>query len=694
MDPVALLATTVQAGLGLLVMFVVPGIALGPILVPGASTPLARAGRAVGVSLLTTSVECTMLAALGLLSTASVLLLVGASCAIGAIHAARTGRRPRRPTRRKLRWLAGAAAGIAVAAALVLVPSRVAVGDALMPYTSTVWYYANLARAVAVTGGFPTALPEWGTMRPFQADYLAVTAHTAAALQLLPGGLPLQIEMYRLALLAAGIVLATLLLRRWVSSWLAMLGALLLFATARLEFKFLAYKPETFAFAVALFGLWLLDRALVERSWRHAVLAAVAGIVVYLAHAEVFLVLLAFGVAVTVSRALATQGRFRVAPARGVLATVVLGATVLLGAFIGGNVANGVLSGSFRILGYVASQGAAGTAPLASYDPALLPAGWTFTGDPTWDFNVASVAPAADGAPPPTRFLDARLLPRSILVAWPGLDGRSGAMPLVLAVLVLVPLAAWPWLDRRRRRAVVAFGMLALLLLAGSYLLFTVSRTYVPMRTGPRRILPYELLVPVGAGLCVLWLVDRAAARGWRALFPARGAMVAAGSSLVILAATMVWPGPAPALEDPDPGITAAGYEAYAWIDANLPVDARILANAYTDGAMTALARRSGILDGRAVYLEDPAFLHESTALCLGARVLFANPDGPGASTFAIQQHVGYLLVVGSGGSGSDVGGYAPFTTDLAALAGSGRYTLVRTFGGGRLLLYRVGTSG
>ena len=37
----------------------------------------------------------------------------------------------------------------------------------------------------------------------------------------------------------------------------------------------------------------------------------------------------------------------------------------------------------------------------------------------------------------------------------------------------------------------------------------------------------------------------------------------------------------------------------------------RLLANAYTDGAVAAVAHRVGIVDGRAVYLENPTFLAE-----------------------------------------------------------------------------------
>lgn len=699
MDPVALSAAALQAGLALALIFVVPGLALGPIVAPGASTPLGRIGRAVGASLLTTSIGCTVLAWLGILSPASTIVLLLAISGLALVVRRRSIHGPRRPTRRAIRWWLGAGAGAVLSAALVVVPSRLSVGESLLPFTSTVWYYANLARVVAVEGRFPAALPEWGTERPFQTDYLPVTAHTAAALQLLPGDLLVQLEVYRLALLIVGLVLATVLFRRWVSSWLAVLGAILLFSTVRLEFKYLAYKPETFALDVALFGLWLVDRAIVGRSRGLALTAAVTGGLVYLAHAEVFLVYLAAVAGIVAARSIVVAGgrrRLGLGIASGTRRRLGLGLGVVVLAVLGGTLANGALTGSFRIVGYLTAERVetAGEVATEGFIPEEIPAGWKLSGDPTWDFYVAAVAPAEVGLPAPHRFLDPRMLPRSILVLWSGLDGRERSGLIVLLGLLALPVVGWPFLDRRRRRALVTWAVFGIAIFAGSYLLFALSHTYVPQRTGPRRIMPYELFLGVGAGVFLLWGIDRLAARGWRALLPYRGAMLAAGTALAILCTAMVSAGPVAALDDPEPGITSAGYEAYTWIDANLPADARILTNAYTDGALTALSHRVGIVDGRAVYLENPQFLHESTALALGARVVFKDPTGGGARSFLDRERVDHLLVVGPSGSGNDIGGYLPFETDLVALGASPRYTLIRTFGDGRLSLYRVEPGG
>jgi hypothetical protein len=46
--------------------------------------------------------------------------------------------------------------------------------------------------------------------------------------------------------------------------------------------------------------------------------------------------------------------------------------------------------------------------------------------------------------------------------------------------------------------------------------------------------------------------------------------------------------------------------------------------------------------------------------------------------------------VATAGPSGNGLGGYLLFKTNLAALAQGGRYTQVRSFGEGRLLLFKV----
>ena len=288
MDPIALVASAVWATMVCTLLFLLPGATLGPVVLPGASTPLARLGRAAGVSLLATLLLCTTLARLGVLTTPVLLGSLVALTALGLVLHRPSLSRPRRHRRA---WWLGAVAGLALAGALVVLPSAAGSFPDLLPKSSTTWYYANLAQEVAGQGALPRELPEWGASRPFQTDYLPVTAHTAAALVLLPGDLLVDLELYRLIVLVLGLLFATLLFRRWVSGWAALLGAILLFDTVRLDQKFDGYRPETVALVLALFTLWVADRAFVERRRGAFAVALVGSVLVFLSHAEVFLIL-------------------------------------------------------------------------------------------------------------------------------------------------------------------------------------------------------------------------------------------------------------------------------------------------------------------------------------------------------------------------------------------------------------------
>jgi hypothetical protein len=695
-------------------LFLVPGLALGRLVAPGAMSPLARLGRAAGVSLLTTSVTCTVLALVGLLRPPIVLAALLALTIVPLLLMRPAI--PRWPRGRRARWWIGAAIGLAVVAVLVIVPSQQQVGASLLPFTSTVWYYGALSAHLADLGAIPATFPEWGAERAFHTDYLPFTAHAAAFFGLLADDLPMRMEAYRLAVLGAGALVAALLFRRWVSSWLALLGAVLLLATERLGLKMLSFKPETFALVVALFALWALDRAIVERSRRLLALAVAAATLTFLAHAEVFLVLVALAAALGLARLIVAQARTGRPPRRLVEAiglrrptlratgSIALALALLVGgSLVLGTLVNGTIAGEFRLIGYLTDD--RGTDPAADgtsdVPPADAPPGWTFTGDPTWDFYVAAVAPGQLGAEPPSSFTDRRLLPRATVHVWPGLDGRLPSLLIVLGALVVTPLVAWPWLDGRRRRLVVTGYAFGVALAIGSYLLFVIADTYVPQRVGPRRLMPYELVVPVVAALVVLWGLDRLLRPGWRTLFADPGARrrsataIAGGALLVLLTAGMVAPTTQATIEpdeEPELRITPAGAEAWRWIAANTPPDARILTNAYTDGVVVGLGERLGIVDGRAVYLEDPAFLRQSTELLLGARSLFLEPDGEAADAYLARNDIDYLVVAdaAAGASGLDLGGYLPFETDVGAIEGSDRYTLVRTFGDGLVRVYEV----
>jgi hypothetical protein len=694
MDPIAVALAAAQATMALAVLFVLPGLTLGPLILPGALTPLHVIGRAIGLSLLIVAGTCTLLAGVGQLRVGPLLAtLAGLTISPLAHPAVRASLRGLLSGRRRRRnwWLAGAA-GLIVLGVTVVLPSRAAVGDALLPQTSTPWYYMAVARDVAEAGAIPATIAEWGQSRPFPTDYLPATTHAAAALELLPGDLLVAFAWYRLAILVAAALMAALLLRRWFSSWVALLGACLLLSTVRLNAKFLDYRPETFGLVLALFCAWAADRAMADRSRRSLAVALAAAVATFLSHAEVFLLLGPMLAGLAVARAVVGEGRtgrvgLRV-PEVAQLRPLAVAAAILVGAVILGAGLNAVFAGQFRLLGYVTATRTERPAVPAD----RIPVGWTFSGEPTWDFYVASVAPALDGQPPPANFFGSSLLPRAILQVWPGLDARGRGDLITLVGLLAGPILIWPWLDRRRRRLLISWWLFGVFLLVGSFLLFEISSTYVPARVGPRRLMPYELFVPVLSAVLLLFGLDRLVRPGWRLLLPRRGAMVAAGVLLAIVTIGAAAPAPKSILDDEtdEPGLSVVGHDALSWIDANLPPDARLLTNAYTDGSILAVARRQGILDGRAVYLENADFLAQSTSLVLGARVLFADPDGAAAASYLATERVSHVLVATAGPNGNDLGGYLLFDTDLAAMLGSGRYTQVHQFGDGRLLLFEV----
>ena len=182
-----------------------------------------------------------------------------------------------------------------------------------------------------------------------------------------------------------------------------------------------------------------------------------------------------------------------------------------------------LLTGEARVLGYVVGrEHRRPTRPLCAAGPGEIPAGWTFTDDPTWDFYTASVAPGARrnaAAGRVHRFAAAAALDPAV---WPGLDGRTRSGLVVLGALLVAPFLAWPFLDPRRRRFLLGWAVFAVVLVVGSLILFELSNTYVPQRTAGRRLMPYLLIVPVVAMTALLWLLGRMTAPAWRALLPGR----------------------------------------------------------------------------------------------------------------------------------------------------------------------------
>jgi hypothetical protein len=710
MDPVTFAADAAWTVASLALVFLLPGLTLGRGVAPGAMSPGTRLGRAIAVSMLTAATASAGLAVVDLLRpTILVALLAGAT--ILPLHS-RQPSRPGWPRGRARRWWTGAVLLGGLALALLLVPGWLEAAARGAPAGPS-WEDVAAAEAMATLGGLPPEVVTWGSGRPFTTNHLLATTHFAAAVQLLPGDILLRVEIYRVALLVAGLIVATMLFRRWVSSAIALLGAVLLLATVTISDAFRAWDPLAWAVVIALFGLWLADRAVHERTLGLIAWAGVTGGAVLLTHPAVFLAWIAAVAGIATARALVAPGggpevagglghrhgrrlglRRRLGPSAGlpIVAAAVIGGS----AAIGGLVADGLLTGQPGVAGYLTGR------PTGGPDGTLtrlaeLPAGWRFSHDATWDLARAAsgVADVANDAPPAG--VDRDRVAAALLNPWPRVDGRTVAGGVVLLGLAAVALVGWLVGDPRRQRAILATMVFGAALGMGALIVLAAADGFAGRQLVVSRLLGFAVVVPVVAAVVGLWLAGGRLLDNWRSTRRGRDATPAALAVLAVAVLLVAAPhatadardseSPDDAPHDP----SGIAVEAYGWIAANLPDDARILVAAHTPGTVAVLADRSGIVDGPAYSPDDPAWPSEAIARLLGARRLFADPDGPGAAAYIEREAVDYLLVPGPGASGADLAGHDPFAVDRAALDASDRYALVEAFGGGRVLLYRVG---
>jgi hypothetical protein len=109
--------------------------------------------------------------------------------------------------------------------------------------------------------------------------------------------------------------------------------------------------------------------------------------------------------------------------------------------------------------------------------------------------------------------------------------------------------------------------------------------------------------------------------------------------------------------------------------------DAIVLANAYTDGSVGAISRRTGWIDGRAPYLEDPEWLAEATVNVQTARDFFYDPQIHGPP-----DGVDYVLA----GRTEDLAGYATMEVYWEGFADWDRVRVLREFVPGELVLFEI----
>jgi hypothetical protein len=703
-------------------------------LAPGAVSPVERLGRVVATGILLASLATVALALFGLLRP-SLVAAVLAGLSILPLH----GRGPTRPRwlragRRRVSALGLPAAGAAaiVAAGLLAGPQG---GSPLLPAD---WSGSVAAAAVAGSGGLPVVAPAWATERLLGVPNLPGVTHLAAALQLLPGDMPTRLAIDRVVLGAALVVVAAMLLRRWLPTSAALLGGAAFVAVGGSTTPLLDDPAATRAIVLALFALWLADRALVERSRRLVISTGIVSAAVLVGRADLFVAVAAGVAALGLARWLVAKGggpesagglghrygrriglRLDLArPAVAPLAVAALAIVIGAGAGAAADRALAAITPRGGVLGIVSpgDPGGPGEEPFVGVGE--VPAGWRESGDDTWDLEraVADVDATPGGAPgraDDPRFVEAAL--GGLLgapLAWASGGGIAGASPLPIVVggALVLPVLGWPLLDARRQRLVAAMVAFATALTLVAIVLLARDGSFGERWLAALRVLPLHWLVAAAAVGFGARLVARFGARAAarlvavgthrlserraggatleRAAIFAPAAGTAVAMALVIVAATAVV-GAARATGDRPGSISARGLDAYAWIAGRISPDARILANGATSGVIATLTGRTGIIDGPTVDPADRSLVSRATALVLGARVVFDDPDGDRAATFLAREGVSHLLVTGPTGSSADLGARALISADLGAIDASERFVLVRSFGD-RVFLYAV----
>jgi hypothetical protein len=477
---------------------------------------------------------------------------------------------------------AAAAAGLALLAWAplgLLVWGATSVGT----FASTPWYYWGLARQILETGHFPETSVEFARSEPFLADYPLFSSATALVLAPLPeSAQPAAIA----AVVTLGVVLlacaAALLARALGSSSTASLVAAPLAVTLGIgAFRLLGYRPEGFALAPSVLVAVLVLDWFRHRERSSLVLGCVLGAVVSQIHGIAFLAMVVLLVAVTV--ALLVEG-----PRRGAfLRTAVVTAVLLVVAFAVLALAMGRFSGSGTSGGIVDTAG--GT-------------------DPTWAFRKLAVGSDPTPAPSVSELIDNGLEDP--------FEDRTNLVVGVVLVAVGVVLAA----ARRRRDALrpLVFLVTGLAGMAAIASVFLYGwDTYVPRRTGAYRVvLEATLLLPVflgaAASVGVAMVGERGRAR--RLLTAAVLALALVGGFLSSYGLRQEAHGWRPAEED------FASLESL-----DIPADAVVLANAYTEGYLGQVTGATVLLEGRAPYTFADQ-LDRSIRLLQDAKAFYADP--------------------------------------------------------------------
>lgn len=603
------------------VFFLAPGLAWQAVFWPPGAD-LGRLERMAGVffvSYAAVGATALVLTRLGILSGPSlavaiaVLVLAGIAASLPRL----AGSSIRRPARIGPYLIAfGAALAIGL---LVVAPQIGMVFPAGYPIGTITWYYWTLARQILEAGAIPAVTAEWGGLYEFQGDYIVFSAFSAALAAL--GGRASEfavMEALRLSSLIWAVVAALGAFRRFLPRGGALIATLLFFTAVQVFLKYTGYRPEAFNYALIFSALWFTDRLAEQPSARRAVPVVVTIVLLWLGHGVVLVLAGLLAGAIVLARWLQQRPSLR---------TMLGLASVPVVGFVSASLVDLLLQGNVLLFANAA-------------DPARIQG--PFASDLTWQFRQWALGSdqLLTGDPAEAE----NLITQRVFAPWPVFDlVRANVARLLLLLLGVVglPFLLWRWLGPAARRLHLASFFYLAGLIAAVYSFIVLYDTYVPQRVGFGRLAPFTIIaaviwLAVGATAMVNAAADlalhlrrsgrlpdrlrarlSASAPSWRLL----------GWSLVVLVAVAIGARPSIAasrgiLEASK--LSADGHAALAWIAVNTPPDSIVLANGYTEGSIAAIARRNGLLDGRAPYNKEFEFLHRSVDLLRLARSFYA----------------------------------------------------------------------
>jgi hypothetical protein len=472
------------------------------------------------------------------------------------------------------------------------------------PLGGTSWYYWGLAQQAAVAGHLPATSVEFGTTVPFLGDYPLFTLGAAALLVQVPDD---QATLVRQLVTAIPVLYAAfgfaLLVRVLGAGRVVALAAVPLgIGTGLAADKLTAYRPEGFAIGCLLMAVALVAGGLRRRDVH--LLAPGVGLVAVLSQVHGIALVTAFVLLASFSLALWLGDRTPATAAVVAWTGGAASAAVLLLAAV-----MGTLSGATHRGGISDVAGAS---------------------DPTWEFvRAARGRPPSD---PPDR---STLLSNGVDHIY-----DSGAVWfLAVAVVALAVMLAFRT-GRRRFGLLVGFVAVVLVVLAAAVSVFVLGwDSYVPRRTGARRLmaeatllLPVVVTAGVSTGVALVLLRTRS-----RRLATA----CAVGAVLVALVVGLMgsWDVSRDRLAGRIPREDVEALGRLGVTDGTV-----VLTNGYSEGVIVGVTGARGLLEGRAPFT-FPDVLERANGLLRGAQEFYDRPrttrdflDAHGVDYIVVQQ--------------------------------------------------------